>query len=56
MDRNTPYWVGMAVCVCFIVGGIVWDEPAAIWIGIGLMLFANIYGEVAALLEKRKQK
>lgn len=56
MDRNLPYWLAMVMCVGFIIGGIVWSEPAAIWIGVGLIVFVNIYGAIAAILEKRKQK
>lgn len=56
MDRNLPYWIGMVVCVGFIIGGIAWNEPAAIWIGVGLIAFINIYGVIAAKIEKRKEK
>lgn len=56
MDRNQAYWIGMIVSgmlIGFAVNDRSWLEFG---IGAGLIAFVNVYGYVAAKLEKRKVK
>lgn len=52
MTTNPAFWVVMAVCAFFMIGGIFWKEPVAVWIGGGIFL-VTIVGTIISDAKKK---